>query len=92
MRRSLQNLSVFNLSPRNAVSGHIQLKEIKWCSSQLPESNRLRMCLSSLLRRCRVAPARGKIKMLDGSAISQSQSTMRESNPLLQLGRLPFCR
>lgn len=40
MRRSLQNLSVFNLSPRNAVSGHIQLKEIKWCSSQLPESNR----------------------------------------------------
>lgn len=64
MRRSLQNLSVFNLSPRNAVSGHIQLKEIKWCSSQLPESNRLRMCLSSLLRRCRVAPAKGKIKIL----------------------------
>lgn len=29
MHRSLQNLSVFNLSPRNAASGHIQLISLK---------------------------------------------------------------
>lgn len=39
MHHSLQNLSVFNLSPRNAASGHIQFKGDR-VSSQLPESNR----------------------------------------------------
>ena len=29
MHHSLQNLSVFNLSPRNAASGHIQLISLK---------------------------------------------------------------
>lgn len=29
MHRSLQNLSVFNFSPRNAASGHIQLISLK---------------------------------------------------------------
>lgn len=44
MHHSLQNLSVFNLSPRNAASGHIQFKGDR-VSSQLPESNRrTRLC------------------------------------------------
>lgn len=56
MHHSLQNLSVFNLSPRNAASGHIQFKGDR-VSSQLPESNRrthlcpLSCCVSAGLPR-----------------------------------------
>jgi len=59
MHHSLQNLSVFNLSPRNAASGHIQFKGDR-VSSQLPESNRRTYCAHSLAALVPGCPGKGK--------------------------------
>lgn len=65
MHRSLQNLSVFNLSPRNAASGHIQLislKEIGFLRSCRNRTGAL-ACAHSLAALVPGCPGKGK-KML----------------------------
>ena len=65
MHHSLQNLSVFNLSPRNAASGHIQLislKEIGFLRSCRNRTGAL-ACAHSLAALVPGCPGKGK-KML----------------------------
>lgn len=65
MHRSLQNLSVFNFSPRNAASGHIQLislKEIGFLRSCRNRTGAL-ACAHSLAALVPGCPGKGK-KML----------------------------
>ena len=62
MHRSLQNLSVFNFSPRNAASGHIQLislKEIGFLRSCRNRTDAL-TCAHSLAALVPGCPGKGK--------------------------------
>ena len=62
MHRSLQNLSVFNLSPHNAASGHIQLislKEIGFLRSCRNRTGAL-ACAHSLAALVPGCPGKGK--------------------------------